>query len=286
MSAMVVRLLYGVKLNAARVLSLIMVSDLLLWVQKKLLGNNYIRAINYHDTPIDTAGNFERQLQFYQKHFSPVSLSDLDTFFDNGTWGKGKPGLIISFDDGYKSNYDIAAPLLEKYGFIGWFFVPTDFMFTPDIEPVKIFGGHHTMSRDELRKLDRNHVIGCHTKTHHRMIASTPAQKLDEEIAQAKYLLEEKLQHKVDIFCWCGGEKQSYSSAAARYIINTGYRYAFMTNSAPILTSTRKLQLQRTNIESDWPIGLVKFQLSGIMDILYISKRAWVNRITSVESSV
>ena len=33
-------------------------------------GKNYIRAINYHDTPEKYSRNFEDQLTFYKKHFS------------------------------------------------------------------------------------------------------------------------------------------------------------------------------------------------------------------------
>ncbi|MBA7650818.1 hypothetical protein ES703_58629 [subsurface metagenome] len=275
-----VSILYMTKVAVARVLTFAMVCDLLFWMQKKVLGNNYIRAINYHDTPANTADNFEKQLCFYQQHFSPVSLSDLDSFFNSCKWKKDKPGLIISFDDGYKSNYGVAAPLLQKYGFTGWFFVSVDFIYTPGIEQAKSYNNSPTMSWDELGELDKKHVIGCHTRSHHRMTAETTERELDKEIAQAKYDLEAKLQDEIDIFCWCGGDRQSYSSAAARYIAKTGYRYSFMTNSAPILANTERLHLQRTNIESNWPVELVKFQLSGIMDILYTPKRAWVNKIT------
>ncbi|MFC1921401.1 polysaccharide deacetylase family protein [Chloroflexota bacterium] len=270
------------KCAVAKATSFVMADRVLLSLQRKLHNNAYIRAVNYHQTPAETASNFEKQLEFYKHHFCPVSLPDLSRFLNSREWEKDKPGLIISFDDGFKNNYEVAAPLLEEFGFTGWFFVPTAFIYTPGVEQPKYIDGYVTMSWDELRKLDRKHVIGCHTETHHRMVASTSEEKLDEEIIQSKHFLEEKLGHQVDIFCWCGGEKSSYSGAAAKYISKAGYQYAFMTNCAPILFTTDSLHLQRTNIESHWPIELVKYQLCGLMDILYTPFRIWVDRMTNI----
>ena len=50
---------------------------------KTVFRTGYIRAVNYHHTPDDCADNFEKQLQFYQNYFSPVSLKDLELFLNN-----------------------------------------------------------------------------------------------------------------------------------------------------------------------------------------------------------
>jgi hypothetical protein len=77
-----------------------------------------------------------------------------------------------------------------------------------------------------------------------------------------------------------GGEETSYSAGAARAIADAGFRFSFMTNSAPITASTHPLQLQRTNIEASWPLDAVAFQLSGTVDLQYRAKRNRVNRAT------
>jgi len=55
-----------------------------------------------------------------------------------------------------------------------------------------------------------------------------------------------------------------------------------MTNNAVITPSTCPLQLQRTNIEAEDPLWLVRFQLSGFMDVFYAGKRRRVNRLTAI----
>jgi peptidoglycan/xylan/chitin deacetylase (PgdA/CDA1 family) len=290
---MVANLVYLTKLALGLAMGLTMVDRALLAIQRKVFSKGYIRIIFYHSTPESSVHNLEKQLRYYQRYFSPVSLSDLDNFIDYKEWAKAKPGLLISFDDGCKTNYDVAKPLLEKYGFTGWFFVPTGFINTPVAEQKQFAARHNlhcsrgcngrriAMSWQELKELDKNHVIGCHTRNHYRMDVLTPAEKLEEEIVRAKHTLEEKLQHKVAVFSWVGGEEHTYSPAAARCIRQAGYRYAFMTNCAPILTSSDRFHLQRTIVESGWHFGVIRFQLSGLMDIIRARIRNRVNRVTA-----
>jgi len=266
----------------------------LLRLLKTVFSKGYIRAVHYHDTTYDSADNFEKQLQFYQHYFSPVSLKDLELFLKNKLWKKAKPGLIISFDDGLRSNYEIATPLLEKYGFIGWFFIPPGFVDTP-LEAQNQFAREHdivsdcrvsledriAISWEEALELKKKHVLGCHTLTHHRMAPEDSDGTLDNEIIESKLMMEQRLNHPIDIFCWVGGEEQSYTRKAAQYIQKAGYRYSFMTNTAPILPHTSPFQLQRTNVEAFWPLDIIKFQLCGIMDLLYIPKRKRVNQLTN-----
>ena len=63
------------------------------------------------------ASEFERQLSALRDAgYTSVGYADLLEFVN----GKGKlpeKPLLISIDDGYQNNLDLAAPLLEKYGF-------------------------------------------------------------------------------------------------------------------------------------------------------------------------
>src|ERR1043165_5233388 len=104
----------------ARLLAATGLGPALASAQRAALGGTFIRAVNYHDTPARSATNLEEHLRWYAKRFTPVGHADLDRFLATGEWGASRPGLIISFDDGLRSNYDVARPLLEKYGFPGW----------------------------------------------------------------------------------------------------------------------------------------------------------------------
>jgi len=255
--------------------------NLLLYFQKLKYKSKYIRAVNYHGTPKKYQYNFEKQLIFLKQNYSLVKIEDLENLL-SGDWKKEKPGLIISFDDGVKSNYDVAMPLLEKYGFIGWFFIPVGLIGTGNCKPKDKISTKDCsyMTWEDLDKLSKRHIVGCHTLTHCRFFNNTSEHQLENEIVKSKEVLEKKLNIRNDIFCWVGGEEKTYTAKAAKFIREAGYKYAFMTNNALILPGTNRFQLQRTNIEVDWPLSLVKFYLSGIMDIIYIGKRNRVNKIT------
>ena len=113
------------------------------------------------------------------------------------------------------------------------------------------------------------------------MIASSSNNKLQSEIIVSKKILEEKLGHTVDLFCWVGGEEFAYSNQAAQTIREATYKYSFMSNCMPITIHTNPLQLQRNNVETSWPINLVKFALCGVMDLLYLPIRKRINKLTS-----
>ena len=71
----------------------------------------------------DYAQNFERQISFLNQYFNS---SGAEKFFSK----ERKKGLnfLITFDDGYKDNYDIAAPILKKYNVPSIFFLTTNYI--------------------------------------------------------------------------------------------------------------------------------------------------------------
>jgi peptidoglycan/xylan/chitin deacetylase (PgdA/CDA1 family) len=258
----------------------------------------YVRAVNYHDVPPSLAGAFEDQLRDYAARFEPVGPDELRALL-SGRWRHRRPGILLTFDDGLRSHADVVAPLLERYGFPGWFMVPVDFVATPSSEQAAFARAHRihanpehwggdgriAMTWEDVRRMDGSHVIACHTRSHCRLSSSLGDADLEREIAGAKRLLEHELGHAVDTFAWVGGEEESYSASAARAIREAGFTWSFMTNNAPIRPHTDPLQLQRSNVEASFAMALVRFTLSGVYDLLYLAKRARVNRLTSARGT-
>lgn len=268
-------------------------SRLLLRAQQTL-WHPHVRALNYHDVPPGEAAAFERQLDFYARHFVPVGLEEL-LALRFGRWPHARPGLLLSFDDGLATHAHVVAPLLEKHGFSGWFMVPTGFVDTPALEQVAFAREHAITSRaepltdgrialswDELRRLAGRHVIGCHTVDHVRFRRELTPAELQRETMVAKERLEAELGETVEVFAWVGGEETSYSRAGAEAIRKAGFRVGLMTNSRVFRAGDDLLQVQRTNVESDYSPALMQLHLSGFYDALYRPKRGRVERVTQV----
>lgn len=67
---------------------------------------------------------FERQMQFLAKHRRVISLT---TLIESLRQGESCPpgSVVITFDDGYRDNLTIAAPILSQYGLPATLFLPT-----------------------------------------------------------------------------------------------------------------------------------------------------------------
>lgn len=234
---------------------------------------SYIRAVNYHATPSNHAANFERQLRFYADHFDPAGMARLKSVLGGGR--HRRPAIAITFDDGYRSNYDVAAPLLEKHGFTGWFFVSSGRLRDLDVDSRTIDGedADAFMSSAELRDLiRRGHVVGCHTHSHVRLKHDWGDERLYDEIVASRKRLQTLLDNPIETFCWVGGEEWAYSAAAQAQVEKAGFPFAFTTNCQVTTAKTDPLQIDRTNVEADWPLHKIRFYLSGVMDLAYIGK--------------
>lgn len=269
---MVMKMINGftIKCFIAKLYNAFGVSDRKIHGFSKKYNGKYIRILNYHH--VTNPEKFSIQLKYYSEHFKNINYQEFQTFMKTGTLLGNKPGIMLTFDDGYEDNYSVALRYLEMYGFTGWFMVSSD-----------LVGTSGYMDLEQLKKLlSTGHVIGDHTATHHRMELGDTEQLLEYEIVESKEKLEGMLNTEITIFCWCGGEEEHYTKKAAKKIIEAGYTYGFMTNSYPVLKGVDPYHIQRINVEDCWSLSLVKLQLCGFMDHRFENKRKRVNQKTSL----
>lgn len=91
--------------------------------------------------------------------------------------------VVFTFDDGGISFLTLAAPILEKYGFRGIFFISTSYIGTKGF-----------LSSDQVRELaKRGHIIGSHSHTHPQMMNRQSKEELDYEWEESQRVLGEIL---------------------------------------------------------------------------------------------
>ena len=181
-------------------------------VAASFADGRYIRAVNFHATPRRLAGRLEDQLSDFVRHFAPVSYGDLAGLVSRGEWPHEKPGLIVSFFDGRRDNFEVAVPVLERVGLVGWFFVVSGWMAAPHEEqrayarrhridlaepeaPANAAGDDRiALTPEELTELaERGHVVASHTRTHAAIPPDTPAGELEREVTGSRQDLERLL---------------------------------------------------------------------------------------------
>jgi peptidoglycan/xylan/chitin deacetylase (PgdA/CDA1 family) len=74
--------------------------------------------------------SFRRQIEYLKKHFEILSLSEAVEGMKNG--GIKRPTAVITFDDGYQNNFDVAFPILLKEKMPATIFLTTGLINTND----------------------------------------------------------------------------------------------------------------------------------------------------------
>lgn len=134
----------------------------------------------------------DRQLRYLSEHgYAVVPYGDV---VDCVTRRTPLPphAVVITFDDGWASQYRNALPLLEKYGMTATFFVVTDY--------VTERSGGGILSWEQIRALDaKGMTIASHSRTHPFLSKIWDAGRLRYEVAGSKKVLEDHL-HKPALF--------------------------------------------------------------------------------------
>jgi len=105
-----------------------------------LLVLNYHRIGNRDDDPFDpgvfsaTGDQLNEQISHLKRHVSLVTLQEAVAFVDGTINEKTRRcRVLITFDDGYLDNYDVAYPILRSHGVQGVFFLATSMVGSCDV---------------------------------------------------------------------------------------------------------------------------------------------------------
>lgn len=81
----------------------------------------------FDDGVIDASPTaFEQQIATLRRYFDPVSLADVLRFVDGGALPNNP--VLVTFDDGYLDNHDVALPILQRHGVPAVFFIATHYI--------------------------------------------------------------------------------------------------------------------------------------------------------------
>ncbi|NKB69376.1 MAG: polysaccharide deacetylase family protein [Candidatus Latescibacteria bacterium] len=104
--------------------------------------------------------------------------------------------VVLTFDDGPKSQATVAAPLLQRYGFNATFYITEGLNFLSDKE--------RYMTWEEVRQLDSDGFeIGNHTR-HHKNVNGQTAAELMDDIAHIDQRCREWDIRRPQTFCYPG----------------------------------------------------------------------------------
>ncbi len=186
---------------------------------------------------------FAAQLKYLRdKGFSVIGFQDLIDFLA-GQRRLPRKSVILTIDDGYKSSYSVAYPLLKRYGFPATIFVYSDFI-----------GAGAGVTWKQMREMVDSGLIDIqpHSKTHSDLTlklegesAAAYRKRLAREFSHPAELIKKKLGLPIHTFSYpYGAENDEVVKAAAA----AGYKLAATVTRGGNPTFAHPLVLRRTQI--------------------------------------
>lgn len=163
--------------------------------------------------------DFLRQIQWLEKN--SFRFASLDEVVDcRGVVPCYESRIAITFDDGFRDNYEKALPPLIEKNKPATIFVVVDWVGKKDF-----------MNWDEIREVSKAGVtIGCHSLTHRWLPDVKDATKLENEISDSKKAIEDKIGREVRYFSYPVG---GVDERVAEEVRKAGYRAAWVAGARP-----------------------------------------------------
>jgi peptidoglycan/xylan/chitin deacetylase (PgdA/CDA1 family) len=194
---------------------------------------------------------FDRQMHALQEQgYTGVSLNQVyDAWFKGGELPE-KP-VVVSFDDGYRSQYVYARPELRKLGWPGVLSAIAGRIGRPGAE----------LSNAMVQNLiDNGWELDSHTISHIDVSQASGTQ-LEDEIAGSRRILQQRFHQPVNFFCYPSGR---YDAEAEQAVRAAGYLGATTTDEG-LASKSEMYTLKRIRVDgSDGVSGLeTKMQQAG-----------------------
>jgi peptidoglycan/xylan/chitin deacetylase (PgdA/CDA1 family) len=191
-----------------------------------------------------SAADFRAQLEFLRQNDIPViPLGDLADAYKSGDWSRiPTHAVVITIDDGQRSVYTTAFPILKEFSTPFTLAIYTDYV-----------GGKGTLHWDEIKEMmAAGAEIGCHTKSHanlkrasQRLTGDAFRRFMESETIASRKILEEGTGAPVQYFFYPYG---SYSRETQAFLATAGYDCILTTNDGFATPGSHQNELCRNEV--------------------------------------
>lgn len=231
-------------------------------------GHSGIPVLCYHDIMLPaqkgsinnslviTTDVFDREMaDLKNAGYSVIGMEALRQYLTHG--GDASKKVVLTFDDGYKQNAALAAPILRKYGFTATVFVIACHLDEPD-QPVnlKTFFPLQYVSRKDVSGASDVLTFASHTYNMHVNLKNVEnSAKIENDLVRSRQALGGTV-----YFAYPLGK---YNARVENLLREAGFTMAFTTRRARAHPSESLLEIPR--IEINAPLSDKSFRaLMGI----------------------
>lgn len=246
-----------------------------------------VRALIYHNIPENKIAHFKRQICYLASIYHFLTPFQFEEFVQ-GRYSCSGINLLLTFDDGFKSNRIVEEKVLKPLNIKGIFFVPTEFIDLRDVNKQKKFVVQQIYKGDANNSeitsdmepltwedleylLSQGHVIGSHSRTHKCLSLANPQDELHNEIVESGNILEKKLGVPIPYFAYPFGDIDSISKYAMD-LIKERYKYCFSGIRGANYFPVSNYAILRDSISTDASLQYIRLIMESGLDIIYRRK--------------
>jgi peptidoglycan/xylan/chitin deacetylase (PgdA/CDA1 family) len=201
--------------------------------------------------------SFEAQMAYLSHHFKIVRLCDLEHYIATNYQDRI---ACVTFDDGCFDNYEVALPVLERFGIKATFFVVTGLL---GGSLATSYGNIHFMGSNEIYELSSlGHEVGAHSVSHLKL-TKVPLERARKEIEESKHFLEDLIGKEVISFAY---PKGAWNETLKEEIRRQGFRYAVTIQEGLVSNHPDYLALPRVWISPSLSLGSFAAKLSPAVE--------------------
>lgn len=243
-------------------------------------SKNYSFALTFHNFSSKDFHWFERTIDLLSEEFQFIDPNNLEDILNNKNSQKK---ILITFDDGFKSNLYIAEKILKPRGIKAIFFITSSFIglhgkaaydfaaknFYPEsLIPQKYIKNIDAMDWKDINWLIRQgNKIGAHT-TIHSKLSNLKKEEVYKDITESVNILEEKTGETINYFAYPFGNFDSINKECLE-IIEYKFKLAFSNIRGGLHESNNKYLIYRQNLVPETPVWKIKAIANGKIDLLY-----------------
>ena len=251
-----------------------------------------IRILVYHDIEDKNFILLYNQLKYLRKNWNFITPIEFENHLNNKR-KLGGNNLLITFDDGFKSNYFVAKKILDKLNIKGIFFVPSDFVQIKSKKKALNFAKQNILDNFSENKEDKiynisiknmksliksGHTIGCHTKTHQNLGLLNNKKKLKDEILESANRLKKLLKIDIKHFAFTYGNFNSMNKNSLKLAF-LRYDFVYSCMRGNNFYNDKKSIIKRDTIYLKKGNNLIDIFLSGFIDLKYYNQVREINKI-------
>ena len=252
------------------------------------VNKKQLRILIFHDIERKQETRFEELIYYLKKSWNIISPNEFKEMTKFNSKKDYDRNILISFDDGYKSQRIVAEKYLNPLKIKALFFVVSDFIkinsFNESQEFIKknfykdknhkrdISPETSNMILNDIKYLiECGHSIGGHSKTHADLSKIKDNDTFIDEIINSSTELENMIgNYKIDDFAYTFGDINSINERSVKLITNR-YKYLYSGLRGNNFNLNSKI-IRRDAINLNEPFQVISSYLNGYVDIIYRNK--------------